>query len=327
MTEVWLSPISSVLVTGGTGFVGRHLCRALADHAWRVVSVGRRASKFASVPGISHVSLSLLSASEKWQEALASVDCVVHLAGLVHQSGPASKLDAAFREVNVEGSRFIAEAASRARVRRFIYVSTVKVNGEGGTDAPYTVADSPDPRDAYARSKLEAENVLREICLRDEMELVVIRPPLIYGPGVGANFQRLLSLVNLGVPLPFRAIKNHRSLIGIWNLAHFIELCMRHPSAAGSTFLISDGEDLSTPELLTKLALSMKMRARLFSVSPVLLRHIGTIAGFGQEIARLCGSLRVDSTYAHDQLQWRPILSVDEGLALTAAAYQLSRIK
>ena len=199
------------------------------------------------------------------------------------------------------------------------------MNGEGGQLKRYRADDIPNPKDAYARSKLEAELVLRDVCVRSGMQLIVIRPPLIYGPGVRANFHRLLSLVALGLPLPFRSIDNRRSLIGIWNLAHFIEACMTHPRAVGETWLISDGEDLSTSDLMRRLALLMRRPSRLFYFSPKWLERIGGIVGLGAEVNRLCDSLQIDATPARELLNWLPPLSVDEALARTVAAYLTAR--
>jgi nucleoside-diphosphate-sugar epimerase len=314
---------SGVLVTGSSGFVGARLCRTLTAHGWRVVAASRQASGHPPIPGINDVRLSLSSGSESWQKALSSVRCVIHLAALAHQMGAASKAVGRFYEVNVEGSRFVAEEASRAGVRRFIFLSSVKVNGEGGGTKMYRADDLPNPQDAYGRSKLEAEMVLRDVCVRAGMELIVIRPPLIYGPGVRANFRRLLSLAALGLPLPFRSINNRRSMLGIWNLVNFIEFCMTHSAAAGQTWLISDGEDLSTPMLLQKLALAMGKPSRLFPLSPMLLKRVASVVGLGAEMYRLCDSLQVDSAPARERLHWQPPMSVDEGLAQTAAAYKI----
>jgi nucleoside-diphosphate-sugar epimerase len=318
------SESNSALITGGGGFVGTCLCGALAQRGWRVVAVSRRGRNCSMPSGVVEASLPLFSNSDDWQRKLSSISCVVHLAAHVHRMGPGAKRDPQFREVNVEGSRFVAEQAARAGVRRFVFLSSIKVNGEGGP-VPYSADDQPNPRDLYAITKLEAEIALREVCLRSGMELVVVRPPLIYGPGVRGNFRRLMNLAYLGVPLPFRSISNSRSLIGIWNLAHFIESCMAHPAAAGQTWLVSDGEDLSTPQLFAKLATLMNRRARLFPVSQIWLRRISKIAGLSAEIARLCDSLQVDTTPARDRLAWRPPMTVDEGLTRTVTAYRTRR--
>jgi UDP-glucose 4-epimerase len=257
----------------------------------------------------------------KWQASMRSVGCVVHLAARVHKMGPDLDAEAAYDRINVAGSRFVAEQAANAGVRRFVYLSSVKVNGEGAP-LPYQATDVPNPCDAYGRSKLAAEQAIHEICARSGMESVVIRPPLVYGPGVKANFRKLMRLVDIGVPLPFASIENRRSLIGLTNLAHFVETCMKHPAAAGHIWLISDDECVSTPELLRSLSRHMKRRSRLFRFPPILLRRIAVSLRLGTEIGRLCDSLQVDASPAREQLQWQPTCSMDSELARTVAAFR-----
>jgi UDP-4-keto-D-QuiNAc 4-reductase len=316
---------SCVLVTGSSGFVGSHLCRTLAAGGWRVVAAQRQRGTADSISGVEGAYLPLSSGEENWQSTLKTVHCVVHLAARVHRLGSAGKSAAAFQRVNVGGTRFAAEQAARAGVRRFVFLSSIKVNGEGGSRRQYRADDPPNPQDAYAQSKLEAEEMLRELCRSGGMELVIIRSPLVYGPGVRANFHRLLNLAALGLPLPFRSIDNRRSLISIWNLVNFIESTLSHPAAAGETWLISDGEDLSTPELLVRLARLMHRPDRLFAFSPRILQGAASLFGLGAEMSRLCNSLVVDPTPAHMRLNWRPIISVDEGLARTVEAFRTER--
>jgi UDP-glucose 4-epimerase len=257
---------------------------------------------------------------DKWQESLRSVFCVVHLAARVHRMGPDPEADEAYHRTNVEGSRFLAEQAADAGISRFVFLSSIKVNGDGAK-RPYQATDLPDPRDPYGRSKCEAEKAVREVCERRGMEWVIIRPPLIYGPGVKANFRKLLRLVDLGLPLPLGSIENRRSLIGISNLVQFIELCMTHPKAADQTWLIADEECLSTPELLRKLAGHMNRRSRLFHFPTRWLRRLGALFRVSAQIDRLCNSLLVDATPARSRLDWRPATSLDEELVKTVAAY------
>jgi nucleoside-diphosphate-sugar epimerase len=209
-------------------------------------------------------------------------------------------------------------------VRRIVFLSTVKVNGEGAA-AAYRAEDAPNPSDAYARSKWEAERALHALSGRSSVETAIIRPPLIYGPGVGANFRRLMHLADRRVPLPLASIDNRRSLVSIWNLTDFIEVCMTHPAAAGETWLISDGQDVSTPELMRKIARLMGRRDRLFAFPPALLRCIAGIAGMRETASRLCDSLTVDSTPAVQRLRWKPPVGLDEGLARTVRAFQTER--
>jgi nucleoside-diphosphate-sugar epimerase len=263
----------------------------------------------------------MLEDASKWQSVLNSVDCVVHLAARVHQFGAAGRDEQAFFEVNVRGAGFVAEQAGIAGVRRFILMSSIKVNGDGDEVGAYSAKDTPKPQDYYARSKLAAEMAVGEESLRHKIQLVIVRPPLVYGPGVAGNFRRLMRLVELGVPLPFLSIDNRRSYVSTPNLCDFVETCMCHPNAAGRTWLISDGNDLSTPELLRMLARKMSRRVSLIAFPSSWLRIIGKLFGRAEEMARLTGSLRLDISPAIDQLGWRPCISVDEGLAQTVAAY------
>jgi nucleoside-diphosphate-sugar epimerase len=313
------------LVTGAYGFVGASLCKLLVEGDWRLVAAHRRAASPPALAGTEQARLPLSAEPQRWLEALRSIDCVVHLAANVHQMGREATLEANFDAVNVEGSRFVAEQCARAGVKRLVYLSSIKVNGEGSNDHAYRAEDHPDPQDAYARSKLAAEIVVRDVCETAGVECVIIRPPLVYGPGVRANFRSLLKIVELGVPLPFGSINNRRSLVGVKNLVSFIETCMTHPGAAGRVWLISDGDDLSTTGLMRKLSRLMQRPDRLFAFSPRWLRRLGKIAGLGAQMSRLCDSLTVDATPAHDRLGWRPTASVDEGLALTVAAFRAER--
>jgi nucleoside-diphosphate-sugar epimerase len=299
-----LTPVRAALITGGRGFVGTQLCTTLVEHGWAVRNDPLR----------------LMEDANKWQASLRSVLCVVHLAARVHRMGPDPKADEAYHRTNVEGSRVLAEQAADAGISRFVFLSSIKVNGDGA-QRPYQSDDPPDPRDPYGRSKCEAEKAVREVCGRRGVECVVIRPPLIYGPGVKANFRKLLRLVDLGLPLPFGSIENRRSLIGLSNLVQFIETCMVHPRAADHTWLIADDECISTPELLRRIARHMNRRSRLFDFPPGALRRLGSLFGVSAQIDRLCDSLLLDATPAHTVLGWRPSTSLDEELARTVAEY------
>ena len=314
--------IPRALVTGASGFVGSQLCPMLEAGGWHVVAVNRTADRHFNSSRISDVVLPLSSDAPGWQQALVSVGCVVHLAAHVHRLRRDARSAEEYRAVNVDGTRFVAEQAAQAGVRRFIYLSSIKVNGEGGDLRAYRANDAPAPHDPYGRSKWEAEVALRDVCTSHGMEFVIIRPPLVYGPGVRANFKRLLNLAASGLPLPLRSIHNQRSMIGIWNLTNFIETCMRHPEVCGETFLVSDGVDLSTPELFDKLSSLLHKRSRLFPFPPRVLLLAARMLGMGAEMKRLCESLIVDSMPARERLGWQPLVSVDEGLARTVAAYR-----
>jgi UDP-4-keto-D-QuiNAc 4-reductase len=317
--------LKNVLVTGGRGFIGSSLCCRLADRDWHVV-VGSR-ERAPSVDGMNKpcVYLPLSSEPNRWQEALKSIDCVVHLAAQVHRMRGDRIPDSGYEIINVEGSRFVAEQSALAGVKRFVFLSSAKVNGEGRDSSAYRAEDPIAPQDAYARSKSAAERVIAEICGRSGMEFVIIRPPLVYGPGVRANFYKLLRLVELALPLPLASIRNRRSLVGVSNLVDFVETCMVHPLAAGKVWLVSDGEDLSTPELIRRLAIIMHRPARLFSCPPSVARVTSRLLGRGEEAARLCDSFMLDTQPANDILDWRAPICVDEGLRQTVAEYLIRR--
>jgi nucleoside-diphosphate-sugar epimerase len=310
-----------VLVTGASGFVGTHLCPLLTERGWRVVAAARKQPGGPEILGTERVVLSLSMDPARWQSALLSVTCVIHLAARVHQLDGSCAEE--FHRVNVEGTRFVAEQAAHAGVRRFIFLSSIKVNGDS-SEAAFRADDVPNPSDPYGRSKRDAEIELRRLCSDAGMELVIVRAPLVYGPGVGANFNRLLQLIESGLPLPFGSLKNRRSLVSVWNLSDFIEKCISAPEAAGETFLVSDGKDLSTPDLVRGLSASLDRPDKLFRFPIGILRFLGKL-GFRGEIERLCSSLYLDATAARDKLKWHPRISVEEGLSRTAAAYRAQR--
>jgi nucleoside-diphosphate-sugar epimerase len=251
-----------------------------------------------------------------WTGALRDVDAVIHLAARVHvvKDTSADSLNQ-FRKVNVFGTLNLARQAAAAGVKRFVFVSSVKVNGESTPAGhAFTEADEPNPQDAYAVSKLEAEQGLREIAAQASMEVVIVRPPLVYGLGVKANFAALRRAVQRGWPLPLGAVRNQRSLMALDNLVDFIVTCTTHPQAANQTFLASDAHDLSTPELVSGLARAAGVPARLLPVPVWVLQAGATLLGKGDAVRRLCGNLQVDISKARELLGWVPPLSVDEGL-------------
>jgi nucleoside-diphosphate-sugar epimerase len=269
--------------------------------------------------------LDLFDDKYKWQAALRSVDCVVHLAARVHQFGLEGQDASTLHETNVVGSRILAEEAARAGVKRFVFLSSIKVNGEGGEGVRYSASDSARPEDAYGKSKLAAEMIISDVCIANQVEYVCLRPPLVYGPGVKGNFFRLMRLTDLGVPLPFRSIDNLRSFISLENLLSFIETCIVHPKAANNTWLISDGEDLSTPDLLMRLARHMSRQLLLFPFPPRWLCQLAGLVGKRPEMERLSKSLRVNIDPAVQILGWHPPISVDEGLARATVDYCIRR--
>jgi nucleoside-diphosphate-sugar epimerase len=315
--------ISSALVTGAYGFVGVHLCRALVKQHWRVVAGHRENSPRMAIPGVIPAYLPLCAQPADWHRSLRSVECVVHLAGYVHRFG--RQQHDIYEQINVGGSRFVAEQAARAGVKRFVFLSSAKVNGEGAGARPYRAEDPPEPHDSYARSKASAESVIRDICSRTGIEFAIVRPPLVYGPGVRANFKRLLRLAELGCPLPLGSIDNRRSLVGVGNLVDFLMTCMQHPRSGGRVWLVNDGEDISTPDLITRMAVLMRRRTRLFPCPPTVLKTLAMLIGRGAEASRLCDSFLVDARPALDMLRWTPPMSVDEELARTTADYMEQR--
>lgn len=247
---------------------------------------------------------------------MAGVSTVIHLAARVHvMHDSANDPLAAFREVNLDATLALAAQAAAAGVRRFVFASSVKVNGEAtAADHPYTERDAPAPQDAYAISKWEAEQGLRQIAASTGMEVVIIRPPLVYGPGVKANFAALMRAVQRGVPLPLGAVHNLRSLVGLDNLVDFIITCTRHPAAANQTFLVSDGADISTPDLVRAMARAAGRPARLLSVPVGVLASLASLLGKRAVVDRLCSSLQLDISKARELLQWTPPVTLEEGL-------------
>lgn len=261
-----------------------------------------------------------------WSAALQGVDAVVHLAGRTHiLKDTAVDSLAEFRKVNVDGSLNLARQAAQAGVSRFIFISSIAVHGLTSGDHPFSAQDIPKPHDLYGLSKYEAEQGLKEIANETGLQLVVIRPPLVYGPGVGANFLRLMMLATSGIPLPLGAVHNRRNLVYICNLCDLIFQCLENPAAAGQAFLVSDDQDFSTPDLLHMLAKEMNKKIRLFPMPLSLLRLAGRLTGRSGEISRLCGSLQVDITHTKEVLGWDPPFATEEGIRQTVESYLASR--
>ena len=316
--------VRRVLVTGANGFVGSHLCDALKD-GYQIRAAVRDASRHVDHSG-EIVSVGSLDAHTNWESAVAGVDVIVHLAARVHMlHDAASDPLTEFRKVNVVPTVLLARAAAAQGVKRMVYVSSIKVNGEATTAAPFTAQDLPKPQDPYAISKWEAEQALWKIAEATGLEVAVVRPPLVYGPGVGGNFARLLKLVERRIPLPLGAVKNHRSMVYVENLTSALIACAVHPAAAGQTYLVSDGEDLSTPTLIRQLGQMINAPARLWPVPTSVLMLAGDIARKRGEIERLISSLRVNSTELKTSLGWTPPFPVVEGLKRTAKWFTMRR--
>lgn len=303
-----------VLITGASGFVGRALCAEAVLHGMSVRGVTRSPCGFPI--GIENIAVGSIDGNTGWRAALTGYEVVAHLAARVHiMNDAAADPLAAFRAVNVAGTLNLARQAAAAGVKRFVFVSSVKVNGEVTQEGhAFTEADAPDPQDAYGQSKHEAELGLRQLAAETGMEVVIIRPPLVYGPGVKANFAALMRVVQRGWPLPLGVVHNRRSLVALDNLVDFIVTCVSHPQAANQTFLISDGEDISTPDLIRGIARVAGCPARLLPVPVWGLQAGATLLGRGDAMQRLCGNLQVDISKVRKLLGWTPPISVEEGL-------------
>jgi nucleoside-diphosphate-sugar epimerase len=311
-----------IFVTGASGFVGSRLVQVLAARADTRVTVAARGRHLTCATAERVVRFEDL-ATASFSAELSGVDAVVHCAARVHVMNDleANPLHA-FRVVNVEGTLNVARQAAEAGVRRFVFLSSIKVNGEGTEPGVPFTADQPgNPVDPYGVSKMEAEQRLRELALTTGMEVVIIRPVLVYGPGVKANFLSMMRWLHKGLPLPFGAIHNARSLVALDNLVDLTVLCLSHPAAANQTFMVSDGEDLSTTALLRKMASALERPARLLPVPAVLLNAAARMLGKRSLSQRLCGSLQVDIAKTRAVLGWTPPLSVEQALRLTASDY------
>lgn len=318
-----------VLVTGSTGLVGRVVCRHLLASGYAVRACFQHPEGTALLAHFGdRVELCCtgdMGAKTEWEEALEGVEAVVHLAARVHMvQDRARNPIGSYRRLNVAATEQLAEAASR-RARRFVFVSSVKVNGEQTIAKPFDEMDAPNPQGPYGISKWEAENALRRIAGTSGMEVVIIRPPLVYGPGVRANFLRLMQAVYRGLPLPLPRMDNRRSLMGVENLAHVLVQCLSHPAAANRTFLVSDDEDISTRELVSRLAGAFGRPCRFVPLPESWLRIAARILGRQEQITRLFGSLTLSCACARERLGWNPPVALNDGLAATAHWYVSSR--
>jgi nucleoside-diphosphate-sugar epimerase len=307
-----------ILVTGANGFVGKSLCKALFGQGWAVRAITR--TKSSQTDDFEQAVVSSIDGATDWSAALRDVNIVIHLAARVHVMAEHSANPLAeFRKVNVEGTLNLAQQAAKAGVRRFVYMSSVKVNGEHTEiDKPFSETDAANPQDAYGVSKCEAEQGLKRIAEETGMEVVIIRPPLVYGAGVKANFASMLRTVKRGILLPLGAIHNKRSFVYVDNLVSLILRCIDHPAAANQTFLVSDGHDISTTELLRGCADALDVKARFLPIPQKLVEVCAAILGKQDVAQRLCGNLQVDISKARTLLGWIPPISVADGLKATA---------
>ena len=307
------------LVTGAGGFVGDALCRRLAELGIETRGVFRSAPTV-SLHGIDAWQIGAIDGQTDWSAALRDVDVVIHLAARVHVihdtiADPLTE----FRRINTTGTEHLARSAAASGARRLVYVSSIKVNGE---ETPagriYTEQDVPAPQDPYAISKWEAEQSLQRVAKETGLEVVIVRPPLVYGAGVKGNFAQMLSVLMRGIPLPFASVCNQRDLVYVENLVHALIVCATHPAAAGQTYIVSDGESVSTPNLLRRLAVALQMPVRIFPFPQVLLSQFARMVGKSAQVERLLGSLQVDSGKIRRELGWLPPYTLQQGLQETA---------
>ena len=309
-----------IAVTGANGFIGAALTHKLCEKGYDVRGIVRLKERLLN----RNSRLKIFAAGEinddtNWNDALKGIDVVIHLASLVHELIDVSINPLAdYRRVNTDGTQRLAEMSAGAGVKRLIFISTIKVNGEKTAGDAFTENHLAHPQDPYAISKWEAEQVLHNISDATGLEVVILRSPLVYGPGVKANFLRLLGMVNKNIPLPLSMVNNKRSMIYIGNLVDAIIKCVEHPDAVNKTFLVSDGQDVSTPDLIRMIAGALGKKARLFPCPAPLLEMIGKITGKSSEVERLTGSLQIDSTKIRRELSWTPPFTMEQGLRMTA---------
>ena len=321
-----LSPSGSVLVTGAAGFIGQALCANLLSRNYQVLGALRQHDHARRLTGVQHKIIGDMDESTDWSSALLGMELVVHLAARVHlMSDSAQDPLAEYRRSNVAMTMNLARQSAKAGVKRFVFISSAKVNGEYTPfGQPFTADDIPQPIDPYAISKLEAEKMLLQLAHESGMEVVIIRPVLVYGPGVKANFLHMIRWLQKGIPLPLKALENQRSLVAIDNLVDLIATCLHHPAAANQIFLASDGEDLSISNLLQRTSAALGKSVWLIPVPVMALRAGARLAGQDAVVQRLCDSLQVDISKTRRVLGWTPPVKVDDALAKTAQHFRRS---
>ena len=305
--------MEKILVTGASGFIGQKIYRQLIKLERNVCGTVRNSN----LSNLENIKVANIGGEVDWKNILSDVSCIIHCAGKAHEMNKKNNINS-YHLVNTEGTKILAEQAIKYGVKRFIFLSSLKVNGENGKkinnkNILFNNNEKINHQDFYAKSKLEAEKVLQEISLKSNLEVVVLRLPLVYGYAVKGNLSRLVKLINSGIPLPFGLIENKRSLIGVDNLIDILINCIDNPRATGKTFLVSDGEDLSTQDLIRHLATAMGKSVNIFPFPLSILKFAGFCIGFQGEIDRLLGSLQVDIEYTKKVLDWKPPFSVAEG--------------
>lgn len=316
----------SILVTGATGFIGKKLCDSLVSRGYNVSATVRKASSGSRHPRLTVLETGDINEYSRWELLLRDCSTVIHLAARAHiLNEKAEDPIKVFRKINTEATLLLARAAINAGVSRFIFVSTVGVNGNKNLGHPFNENDIPRPVEPYAIAKWEAEQALQELSKETGLQLVIVRPTGVYGPDNPGNFLRLLRIIEKGLPLPLASVRSARSFINVFNLCDFLITCIYHPKAAGKTFLVSDGEDASLVEILQILANGMGRRLKLFPFPVSLLKFLASLIGKEAIIEKLCGTLVVDSSLAQKLLDWRPVLSLQDGLLETAQWYSSTK--
>ena len=310
-----------IAVTGATGFIGRALIEDLHKRGFQVRPIVRNHSSKHDHP----VTVGNIDSATDWTKALKGVTCVIHCAGRAHILNETEPVPiTAFRKINVEGSRNLAEQAYANGVSKMVFLSSIGVFGlNTNSRKPFSILDKPSPLNDYNLSKYEAEQSLWEIADRTGLEVVVVRSPLVYGPGVKANFFRLMKLIKKEIPFPLLSVKNSRSFVALGNLTDLLIRCVTHPKAKGGTFLVADGQDFSTVELIRELAHNMNCATRFFKMHPILLKIIAGLIGKLPELEKLISSLQVDISHTTEQLQWNPPVIANDELMRTAKAFLL----
>jgi len=306
-----------ILVTGGSGFVGTALIEALVKLDGVTIVAAYRDATISDIPNIEIVEIGDISEYQKWESMLVGVDVVIHMAGRAHIMNDFAKDPLAeFRAINVQGTLKLAKQASEAGVKRFIFISSIKVNGESTSGRlPFKFNDLPSPKDPYGISKYEAEFGLKEICAEFGMEFVIIRPPLVYGFGVKANFSAMMTLAKKNLPLPLGGINNRRSLVALGNLVDLIKTCIVHKNASNQIFLVSDDDDISTSELIKTMTRSYDKKPWLIPIPSNWIVSLGKILGKKNMVDRLCGDLQVDIEHTKSTLEWKPKFCIEDVLS------------
>jgi len=316
-----MPPTEKVLVTGANGFVGRAVCKTLLEAGYVVHAATRQPLPLDPDSQLIPCQIGNIDGETDWSAALDGCSFVIHLAARTHvlretDSDPTS----AYRSTNTAGTINLAQQAAKAGVRRFIFLSSIKVNGEG-RNAAYTEKDDPNPQDDYGRSKWEAEQQLRGVAANVPMDVTILRPPLVYGPHVGANFLQLMKIVDRSIPLPFGNVQNQRSILYVENLADLIKHCLNASSTSGETFLVDDSDPLSTPDLVQGIATALKRAPRLIPFPLTLVETAARMVGQAERLNRLTGSLHIDRSHLTETLKWQPPYTMAEGLQQTADWY------